>query len=121
VAFHGYTAYATELEATSGLSALADEEGFVVAHPQAFGSTPAWHIRGDRSYDPLDVTMTQSLVSLLIDKACVDPGRVYLAGHSMGGAMASDAACRLADGSLVSCSLPFSGSCFPASRCVPSP
>jgi len=29
--------------------------------------------------------------------ACVDPERVILAGHSMGGAMASDAACRLAD------------------------
>ena len=97
VAFHGYSSFATDLEATSDLSARADDGGFVVAYPQALGSPTEWHFAGNRGYDRRDLTMTQSLIQMLVEQACVDPTRVFLAGHSMGGAMASDAACRLAD------------------------
>jgi polyhydroxybutyrate depolymerase len=97
VAFHGYSSFATELEAVSGLSALADEGSFLVAYPQALGDPTEWHFAGNRGYDQRDITMIRLLRRLLVEQACVDPERVFLAGHSMGGGMASDAACRLAD------------------------
>lgn len=97
VAFHGYSSFASDLEAVSGLSTLADEGGFVVAYPQALGSPTAWHWAGTRGDDGRDFSMVQSLLGLLFDRACVDMDRVFLAGHSMGGGMASDAACQLAD------------------------
>jgi polyhydroxybutyrate depolymerase len=97
VAFHGFSSFATDLEATSDLSARADDGGFVVAYPQALGSPTEWHFAGNRGYDQRDLAMTRSLIQMLVEQACVDPSRVFLAGHSMGGAMASEAACRLAD------------------------
>jgi polyhydroxybutyrate depolymerase len=97
VAFHGYSSFAKDLEAVSGLSALADDHGFVVAYPQALGSPTEWHFSGNLGYDQRDLSMTRALLRLLVDQACVDPDRIVLAGHSMGGGMASDAACRLAD------------------------
>jgi polyhydroxybutyrate depolymerase len=97
IAFHGYSSYATDLEATSQLSALSDQDGFVVAYPQALHSPTEWHFAGNSGYDQRDLALTESLMQLLIDQACVDPGRIVLAGHSMGGGMASDAACHLAD------------------------
>jgi polyhydroxybutyrate depolymerase len=97
IAFHGYTSYAVELEESSGLSPLAAQGGFVVAYPQALGDPTEWHFQGNVDSDPRDVSLTEALIDALIDSACVDPERVVLAGHSMGAAMASDAACRLAD------------------------
>jgi polyhydroxybutyrate depolymerase len=97
VAFHGYSSFARDLEDVAGLSALADEEGFVVAYPQALGSPTEWFFTGNRGYDQRDFSMTESLLRMLVERACVDPDRIVLAGHSMGGGMASDAACRLAD------------------------
>ena len=97
VAFHGFSAFAAQLEATSGLSALADEGPFVVAYPQALGRPTEWHVAGNRGADERDLDMVRSLLRVLVEQACVDPGRIIVAGHSMGGAMASDAACRLAD------------------------
>jgi polyhydroxybutyrate depolymerase len=43
------------------------------------------------------MSMVEALVTALVDGACADPQRIVLAGHSMGGGMAADAACRLAD------------------------
>jgi polyhydroxybutyrate depolymerase len=97
VAFHGFSSFATDLEAVSGLSTLADEEGFVVAYPQALGRPTEWFFAGNRGWDQRDLSLTESLLRMLVEEACVDPDRVVLAGHSMGGGMASDAACQLAD------------------------
>jgi polyhydroxybutyrate depolymerase len=97
VAFHGFSALASQLEVTSGLSALADEGPFVVAYPQALDRPPEWHVAGSRDTNGRDLDMIRSLLKVLVEQACADPGRIILAGHSMGGAMASDAACRLAD------------------------
>ena len=97
IAFHGYTAHAWQLEETSGLSDLADERGFVVAYPEALGEPTEWYFAGNRGDDPRDMAMVDALLTVLVDETCADPERIVLAGHSMGGGMASDAACRLAD------------------------
>jgi polyhydroxybutyrate depolymerase len=96
IAFHGYTAHARQLEETSGLSDLAAEHGFVVAYPEALGAPTEWHFAGNLEADGRDMAMVDHLLSELIEAACADPSRIVLAGHSMGGGMASDAACRLA-------------------------
>ena len=46
IGFHGYTATAAQLEATSGLSALADTDGFVVAYVQGAGRPTDWTFQG---------------------------------------------------------------------------
>jgi polyhydroxybutyrate depolymerase len=97
IAFHGYTAHAWQLEETSGLSDLAEEHGFVVAYPEALGSPTEWHFSGFYADGPEDVALSEALMTRLAAEACVDPARIVVVGHSMGGAMASDVACRLAD------------------------
>lgn len=117
VAFHGFSSFAADLEATSGLSALADAQGFVVAYPQALGSPTEWSFAGNRGHDQRDLDMIESLLRMLAEQACVDPDRIVLAGHSMGGGMASDAACRLADqvaGVVLVAALWFEFPCQPA-------
>ena len=96
IAFHGYTAHAWQLEETSGLSDLADELGFVVAYPEALGDPTVWRFDSTARGDTSDIELTVAVIDALVEQACVDPERVILAGHSMGGGMASDAACRLA-------------------------
>jgi polyhydroxybutyrate depolymerase len=97
LAFHGWSSFASDLEATSGLSDLADEAAFVVAYPQGLGSPAEWHFAGNLGSDQRDMAMIREVIRTLIEQACVDPEQVFLAGHSMGGGMASDATCRLAD------------------------
>jgi polyhydroxybutyrate depolymerase len=97
IAFHGFSAHASELEVTSGLSALADAGPFVVAYPQGLDQPPEWHFQGYVGYDQRDLDLVRSLLDVLEQQACADPARIILAGHSMGGGMASDAACQLAD------------------------
>jgi polyhydroxybutyrate depolymerase len=97
IGFHGYTAHAWQLEETSGLSDLAEEHDFVVAYPEALGSPTEWHFGGSYADGPEDLALSEALMSRLVEDACVDPARIVIAGHSMGGAMASDVACRLAD------------------------
>jgi polyhydroxybutyrate depolymerase len=97
VGFHGYSARADQLEATSGLSPLADELGFVVAYVQGAGEPPQWSFKGYGGAGVDDLALVEALLDRLVAEACVDPGRVVLFGHSMGGGMASAAACALAD------------------------
>jgi polyhydroxybutyrate depolymerase len=97
IAFHGYSAHADQLEETAGLSPLAGRLGFVAAYPEALGDPTEWHFSGAFDPGPQDIDFTDALLTALIEQACVDPARILIAGHSMGGAMASEVACRLAD------------------------
>jgi polyhydroxybutyrate depolymerase len=101
IALHGYSAHAADLAASSGLSAKADTAGFVVAYPQALGDPPEWHLAGGWSNAPWlaesDRTLVGDVLHWLLASGCVDPARIFLAGHSQGGGMAGDVACELAD------------------------
>jgi polyhydroxybutyrate depolymerase len=121
IAFHGYSAHADQLEETARLSPLASARGFVVAYPEALGDPTEWHFSGSFGAGPRDVDLADSLMTTLVQQACVDPARILVAGHSMGGAMASDVACRLADrvaGVVLVAALWFELPCTP-SRPVP--
>jgi polyhydroxybutyrate depolymerase len=97
VAFHGYTAHAWQLEETSGLSEQADARDYVVAYPEALGDPTAWRLSAMWGGDRRDIAFTEAVIEMLVEQACADLHAIVLAGHSMGGAMASEAACRLAE------------------------
>jgi polyhydroxybutyrate depolymerase len=97
IGFHGYTATAAQLEGTSELTMQAEREGFLVAYVQGAGDPPDWSFPGHAGSGVDDVGLVVSLIDRLTTEACADPARVILFGHSMGGGMASAAACALAD------------------------
>jgi len=99
--FHGWSAHAVEVAPYTGLSQRADSAGFIVAYLQGSGATPEWHFAGNPTADAYgaadDVEFVEGLIGRLVHSGCADPERIYLAGHSQGGGMASAMACLLAD------------------------
>ncbi len=99
VALHGYSSKAGEFAAYTGLSSRADEAAFLVAYPQALGATPEWHLTGWPSASPdlgrSDRELIGAVFDWLVATGCVDPTRMFLAGHSQGGGMTAEVACEL--------------------------
>ncbi len=102
VVFHGYTMTATEQESETELAALGEEENFITVFPEGRGDNQRWLFELDS--EDLDITASNpdiALVSDLLDKLTtelsIDPDRVYAAGFSNGGWMASAVACTLAE------------------------
>jgi polyhydroxybutyrate depolymerase len=99
VALHGRGGDGISQEQLSGLSALADREGFVVVYPDGVGrswndgrpGTPA----ADEDVD--DVAFIAALIDHLASTAGVDEARVYVAGMSNGALMTQRLACDLGD------------------------
>lgn len=113
--FHGFTRSPEEIEETSGMSALAEEHGFVVAYPAGTGFPRRWltsPAQGDQ-----DVVFVRELVGLVSEAVPVDPGRVFAAGMSNGGGMAGRLACDAAD--LVAAVGPVAAA-YPTGNCAPS-
>ena len=102
VAMHGYTGSADSIMSYSGLNALADEYGFIVAYPQgtedqqgnAFFNV-GYGFHTDSAVD--DVGYILTLVEHLAAKHSIDPLRVYATGMSNGGDMSYLLACKAAD------------------------
>lgn len=113
--FHGFTRSPEEIEATSGMSALAEEHGFVVAYPAGTGFPRRWLT--SPSLGDLDVKFTRDLVALVSDAVPIDPNRVYAAGMSNGGGMAARLACDAAD--LVAAVGPVAAA-YPSGSCDPT-
>ncbi len=95
VALHGGFGTARQMEEESGLSELADREGFLALYPNGitlFGRLQHWnagHCCGQAMKDGVDDV---GFVSLAIDQTCqrlnVDRSRIYLVGYSNGGMLA---------------------------------
>ncbi len=102
VAMHGYTGSAESIMSYSGLNALADEYGFIVAYPQgtedqqgnAFFNV-GYGFHTESAVD--DVGYILTLVEHLAAKHSIDPLRVYATGMSNGGDMSYLLACKAAD------------------------
>ena len=80
-------------EPYSGLSVLADSEGFIAVYPNPIdhaGSRFFWNIDG-----PDDVQFISDLLDYVEGNLCVDASRVYALGVSNGGGMAARAVCQL--------------------------
>lgn len=104
VALHGYTGEAAGAVEFFGLLPLSDRLGFLVAAPQ--GSTDG---EGNTFWDAAnaccnfsgsavdDSSHLSQVIATVVAGYRVDPGRVYVVGHSNGGFMASRLACEHAD------------------------
>jgi len=96
----------------SGLTAQADRHGFILANPNGGISDPGspagkfyWHVPGVPLFDglqtpanaPDDVQFFRDAIPQLGLRVCIDLRRIYVAGFSGGGRMASALACELSD------------------------
>lgn len=101
IALHGGGGTGRGMEMITGLSALADQEGFVVVYPDGVGRS--WNDgRGLQSFAAMrrgldDVGFISAVIDDMISKANVDPGRVYVTGISNGGHMSHRLGAELSD------------------------
>jgi polyhydroxybutyrate depolymerase len=93
LALHGMNGNGAFMESYSGLSRIADREGFAIAYPDSDG--PRWRISA--SEPPSDVRFLDGLVDRLGGSACIDDDRVSAVGVSNGGGMAARFACEADD------------------------
>ncbi len=129
---HGSELTASAQEAFTGMDATADEDGFIVAYPQAAipdGNGYDWNVPGQPllggSSVPAnaanDVMFLQQTINVLEAGLCIDTTRVYVAGFSGGARMTSQLGCDLS--TVVAAIAPVSGLRFPdpcpATRPVP--
>jgi len=124
--FHGHSSNAIQQEHRSGMSLLADQQGFIAVYPQGVvgpdGRTGwATGLRGRPKVN--DVLFVSDLLNHLQSILCIDPLRIYATGFSNGGGMTNVLACtlagRLAAFAPVSGSYPpYPGGCHPV-RPVP--
>jgi polyhydroxybutyrate depolymerase len=97
---HGLTSSAGAQASLSGWRQKADEEGFIVVHPQ--GLNASWN-GGDlccgtsQRQGVDDEGFMRALVARMQSDACIDAKRVYATGLSNGGAMSHLLACNAAD------------------------
>jgi polyhydroxybutyrate depolymerase len=93
---HGYSSFASEQLTRSKWDQMADQEGFVLIDPE--GVNRSWNAGsccGGNSQD--DVKYFRDVVAKATAELCIDEKRVYVSGHSNGGAMAYRLACEAAD------------------------
>jgi len=101
---HGSGSTAAAQEAFTGMDTTADANNFIVVYPQAAipaGSGFDWNVPGQPLVGggavppsaPNDVAFLQQLVTVLSQRYCIDPSRVYATGFSGGARMASQLGC----------------------------
>jgi polyhydroxybutyrate depolymerase len=95
VAIHGAFETAKDMEARTGFSDLADQEGFVVVYPNGFGlfgllqHWNAGHCCGKAAADGIDdVGFLVEVIADLKKRLAIDPKRIYMVGFSNGGMLA---------------------------------
>jgi polyhydroxybutyrate depolymerase len=95
IALHGQGGDGPWMAGYTGLSELADREGFIALYPSARPQRRSWALRAGDAHDDMP------FMSLLIDRAlaglCADPARVYVTGVSNGGGFAGRIGCELSD------------------------
>lgn len=119
VDMHGLSSNSTQQSAISGMRAVADAEGFLVAYPDGWRN--AWNAKlccGNPDVD--DVGFIRAVVAAVAAEANVDPGRIYATGLSNGGAMTHRLACDAADLFAAAAPMAFPLAYRPAPGCQPS-
>jgi len=121
IALHGAGDNGLNFERTTGLSATADQSGFVVAYPDGLFNphlgASDWEHYGDDFTD--DVGFLRQLIGVLSVSMQTDPRRTYVVGFSDGGRLAQRAGVELSD--LVAGIADVGGSLFQGAGQVPIP
>jgi len=99
---HGRTSTASQQALLSHAIAKSDSAGFIVIHPEAWGSPTSWNAGGgccDPSYSNNidDSGFISQLITEAATKLCIDPARVYVMGLSNGAYLANRLACEHGD------------------------
>lgn len=101
--FHGGGGNGSSVARMSGMSAVADRRGFIVAYPNGsgrFGRALTWNVGNccgyalDHQVD--DIGFVSDLIDTLMATLPVDPKRVYATGISNGGMLSYRVGCELA-------------------------
>jgi len=96
---HGRAFTAQAQSELSGMNVVADQEGFIVVHPQGVGRT--WNggvCCGEASRDNIDdVGFINAVLDRLEQELCIDTQRVYATGMSNGAFLAHRLACELSE------------------------
>ncbi len=99
LSFHGHGSNAIQQERRSGMSLLADQQGFIAVYPQGVvgpdGRT-GWATGAPERPQVNDVLFVSDLLNHLQGILCLDPLRIYATGFSNGGGMTNVLACTLA-------------------------
>jgi polyhydroxybutyrate depolymerase len=122
LSFHGHGNTAFQQERRSGMSHLADQQGFIAVYPQGLvgpDGLTGWATGAGGRPQVNDVLFVSDLLNHLQGILCIDPLRIYATGFSNGGGMTNVLACtlagRLAAFAPVSGSYPpYPGGCHPA-------
>lgn len=91
---HGATGSIERQLDVSGMSEIADREGFVHVVPQSHQSPGRTGGSWVWSPDGRDVAFLFDLLDEVVARTCVDPDRIYLTGFSQGGYLSLVMACR---------------------------
>jgi len=94
VMLHGCTQSPDDFAAGTGMNALAEEQGFLVAYPAQTRSANAsrcwnWFEGGHQRRDEGEPALIAGVTRQILGAYSVDAGRVYIAGLSAGGAAAA--------------------------------
>jgi polyhydroxybutyrate depolymerase len=103
---HGGGGHATNVEKMSGMSELADREGFIAVYPNGTGLLRyrllTWNAVDNccgyaHEHDVNDVAFFRALIEQLQQDYNIDPNRIFVTGISNGGMMAYRLGCEMAD------------------------
>ncbi len=97
VDLHGLGSSPQAHDEASGMRALADQQGFVVAQPAARGDLPTWNPQPDEPGSAADVQFIREVVEDVAGRVSLDRNAVFASGFSNGGGMAHRLACDAAD------------------------
>ncbi|HUI83721.1 MAG TPA: PHB depolymerase family esterase [Candidatus Binatia bacterium] len=101
IVLHGATQGAANVERMSGMSGLADRNGFIALYPEGNGRLPTWNAGNCCGYAQNnhvdDVQFLRVLVSKLEKEYRIDTQRIYVTGISNGAMMSYRVACEMAD------------------------
>ena len=97
IAFHGFAMPAQLFATYHRFGELGEARGLIAVTPSGAGDPVYWNAHVDAATTPDDVAFVKELIVKLDASLCVDASRTYVAGYSLGGAMAELVACEMPD------------------------